>query len=295
MAKISERVKERSNDRTRNRSKRNTSDPKDFSHIQSSFTDIQREMYKKIASLNDSSQLSELNAAWEMGAAINDVVAEENTKTYGKRFFRDLAKLLNHSIGYLYERQRFYQRLPAAQFQKITSLRMQATGTPLTYSHVISVLDLPENVFWDYLEKAATFNYNVSQLKAMVREHKNSRNKKTGRGRAVNVPSDFKGQLDNIEQSLSPLLKRADQWTDDQKGVASALSKLPKDKLDPQWLARVGRVIEELEKATGKLGTLKSALAKAYESYTPTKEEPEEPKAPAWREDSTLAAMGFSA
>lgn len=267
--------------------------PMDAGKLQESMTEQQKEMYRRILSLNDSVQLNELNSARKFGEAIAEVCAEHNAKTYGKQFVTVLSKLLNHSSAYLYERMRFYERISPTQFVKLLGLRLASTNTPLTYSHVVAVLDLPENLFWDYLNKTATNSYTVSQLKSLVREHKNPQGKKNGRGRAVNVPADFKGQIDNIEQSLSPLIKRAKHWNDEKVGVEAVMAKLDKAKLDKQWATRLGQLANDVEAAVNQLQTLKATLGKMTSNLTTPETPSPKENGPSWRDDATLSAMGF--
>lgn len=305
MSRIAEKVKK---SQEKMRGKKNGISQADFSKIHENMNAAQKEVYNQLTQINDTAQQGEMAASWEVGRIVANVSDDKNEKTYGKGFVQKLSRLLNHSTSYLYERMRFYNKVPDAKFKQLANIRMRSTNTPITYSHVVSVLELEDNVFWDYLNKAAEHSFTVAQLKTLVREHKNTRTNKNGRGRAVNVPSDFKGQLDNIEQTLSPLCKRAIQWNDETKGVAAALVKLPKDKLNQQWVERLSRVYAEINRSIELLSTLSDSLKSAYgnmqgdfneETEVPAQDSTKkieksvkDPEGP-WRSDSTLAALGF--
>lgn len=266
---------------------------KDFSKLREKLNEQQEAMYKRLSSLNDAVQKNELQAAWKFGETIAEAHNIENNVKYGKRFVKVLSQLLNHSTSYLYERMRFYERVPLAKLEALSSIRMKNTNTLLTYSHIVAVLEMEESVFWEYLNKAAEYSYTVSQLKALVREHKNSRNKKCRRGRSVSVPTDFKGQVDNIEQTLMPLCKRAVQWTDGDKGVSAALKRLPKDKLDAPWVNRLDRLKGEIDKAVDLLSKLSSSIDTVKGELTSASEVTKAEDTKSWRDDPALAAMGF--
>jgi hypothetical protein len=260
-------------------------------------TPNQKDLFERLASLNDKARAKELESCWELGRYVHE--ADEDQKGYGRRFVSTAASLLGVSAAFMYNRMNFYGRFQdESKFGELVRFCGQE-GRTLTYSHVEKLLEQDDESMWQYLRQAAQGSWTVSQLGQVVRTNSGQSGRRSDtRGRTVAVPADVAGQIDSLHFSLSPVRKRAEVWADKERGLRATVEQTPNERLEAAWIDHLVTAETDLEETIAWLCKVRDDWAKARQYLVDTldggkkndRKKVSEKKTvkSSWREDAAL-------
>lgn len=231
-----------------------------------SLSPAQQQKCDELRRCNENIASGELDALHDFGHHLAE--GHEDTSTYGAKFVEKMALLLNISPANLYERMRFYQRLASAEsFARLKSLRTASTGTPLSYSHVVKVLKCEsDELFWDFLHRAADNSWTVSQLAAVVKENTRAGSiSGSKRGRTTTTPPDVAGKVLQAIETMVPLVKRARLWASEEEGLLSAVQAIESSQVLPAWVMRIEEALAKLDEGAAGIAAARANFVAALD------------------------------
>lgn len=219
----------------------------EFERVVAQLTEPQLALYRKLEVHHLHQERRSLRDAWEFGKMVRQV--SEDLATYGSNFIGTLARLLSLDESYLYKRQTFYIEFSQEQLTELMELKMSTTGAPLTWTHVVRVLDLEATERWQLLQKAAELGWTSNQLQAAVKTLKAERPspRRGVTGRPTAVPATIEGKLAQATETLPVFRKRAQTWADPTVGILAALQGTEPERLRPSWIQDLTRAIADGE------------------------------------------------
>lgn len=236
----------------------------EYERVVAGLTEPQSEAYEKCRKRDEVNQIGDLSNAWEMGRVVREIADDVNT--YGAGFVKTLARLLNHEVSYLYKRVQFFSTFSYEDLTRLKAMRMSATNTPLTWTHVQTVmaLDVAEDR-WNLLEKACEYNWSPGMLTQHARQSDSAPadNRRGGTGRPAKVPQTVDGKLAQMRETLPLVVKRATVWADASDGLLANIRATTPEKISPAWLREVQTTLEALTQLEESTASCRAQLADA--------------------------------
>lgn len=232
-------------------------------------TPPQREAYEKMYGYDEANVLSDLSRNWEFGRLLREIADDVNT--YGSNFIATLARLLNHETSYLYKRLKFFSQYSFDDMNRLKSMRMAETNTPLTWTHLQAVIPLDDaEERWDLLKRACANNWTPGELIQHVRQSDNatSDRRRGATGRPISIPPTVDGKLSQIRETLPVVCKRARGWADASDGLLAAIRSTAPERVRPAWLREVQEAQAALARLEEETASCRAQLASAEEYLT---------------------------
>jgi hypothetical protein len=176
----------------------------------------------------------------QFGEYVQQAASDENQ--YGAGAVRLLAKALDASPNYLYTAAAFFTTYSEAEYEALTAIRT-ATGTTLTWTHVVALLGVKDHAKRTKLQtQAARMGWSGEELRQAVMEMlgDSASQRRGNSGRKPVQPKSTQQGLRNLCVGMGDYMRRSEQvW----RGFLDQAIEAPPDSIDAAILAQAESVV----------------------------------------------------
>jgi DUF1016 N-terminal domain len=227
---------------------------------------------ERLAEINKEIANDELRKIHLFGKEMIEIKGDKNA--FGNKFMDNIAPLFGYKPSALYKRMEFAQIFSSEDVERILAMPFSGGRGSLSWGHCAILLSKchEQSLRWELLEEAAKNGWTTDVLKAKARERVPNSQRRNNPGRPATTPESVDGKLLQINDTLTPLAKRAELWVSDDNGLVSALNKVPSEKLDRTWETKLHELTEKtisvmlvLKKTADHLSAARIWLEKQFE------------------------------
>lgn len=208
-----------------------------------------------------------LRRTWKLGKTLKRVHDQE--AKYGSRAVERMSEVLLCDKGVLTKAMHFYRAFPEKKLEKLLKLRMKVSGEPVTYTHIDKLITVPNEAQRDkLLQECVDNDWTPEELayhiQVMYREATGQTKLPHAGGRPRKVPTTIVQLLTNFERATGVLVRDDPlMYNHPLVNFVRFVDNLPADKVTPELLARVDTCLDNIDKATVVLDSVKPQLLEA--------------------------------